>query len=628
MKDTNKTKEQLFKEIQELRHRIAELEIIEATRQRAEQALQESEKKYRFLVDNSKEVILIISKKGKILFANNSTLTNYGYSKEELIGRSIIHFLTKDCIRTVLYALAQEFLGHLQPEMEVQFKSKSGEKRYLNVAQGSTPIYEKGKLAGVMVSAGDITERKRAERVLRESEEKFRNLAEQSPNMIFINKKGRIVYANEKCEEIMGYKRKEFYSPDFDFFCLIAPEFRDATKESFGKHIKGKDVPPLEYALLTREGKRIEAIMTTKLIDFEGEKAILGTVTDITERKKAEKGRMESEARYRDLIEAARDAIFTLSPLGVFTSANRASEMITGWSTQEWIGKPFTDLLDPDDISVSIERFKALLVGRMGEPIEVNLRTKKGDKVPVELYATPQMKEGKIIGILGIARDITHRKQAEEQIRRSLKEKEVLLREIHHRVKNNMQVISSLLRLQAEQISDANFREMLNASQSRIRSMALVHEKLYKSKDLSHINFFDYIQSLAAHLFQFNQVRQDLIQLKINVGNVFLDIQTAIPCGLIINELISNSLKHAFPGVQNGEIVVELHPLEEHMFRMAVRDNGVGLPKDMDIRNPKYFGLQIVIMLVEQLEGSVEVQREGGTTFKIVFKELKYKSRL
>jgi two-component sensor histidine kinase len=220
------------------------------------------------------------------------------------------------------------------------------------------------------------------------------------------------------------------------------------------------------------------------------------------------------------------------------------------------------------------------------------------------------------------------RKHAEQQLKESLREKELLLQEIHHRVKNNMQIISSLLNLQASQMKDNDFIKMVKDSQSRIRSMALVHEKLYRSQNFSSINFSDYAQSLAIHLFQFNQVNSNLIRLKMNLEDVFLDIQTAIPCGLILNELITNSLRHAFPDGRGGDITVELHPLKNHTFQIIVRDNGVGIPEDLDIGHTKTMGLQIVTMLVNQLEGSTELQREGGTTVKIVFKELKYKSRL
>jgi two-component sensor histidine kinase len=217
------------------------------------------------------------------------------------------------------------------------------------------------------------------------------------------------------------------------------------------------------------------------------------------------------------------------------------------------------------------------------------------------------------------------RKHQEGQIKESLREKEVLLQEVHHRVKNNMQIISSLLNLQAGQTKDGDFIRMVKDSQSRIRSIALVHEKLYRSRDFTNINFSDYAESLAVHLFQFNQVDSNLVRLQTKLEDVFLDIQTAIPCGLILNELVTNALKHAFPDAIGGEIMVELRPLKQNAFEMIVRDNGVGIPESLDVGNTATLGLQIVATLVRQIEGSMEVQRDGGTAVKVVFKKSGYK---
>jgi len=223
---------------------------------------------------------------------------------------------------------------------------------------------------------------------------------------------------------------------------------------------------------------------------------------------------------------------------------------------------------------------------------------------------------------------VIHRKQAEAALRASLREKEVLLREIHHRVKNNMQVISSLLNLQARHIEDPAVLEMFQESQRRIRSMALVHEKLYLSKDLSNIEFSQYIQSLALHLFHSYQVDSNLIKLKTDMEKIFMNINTAIPCGLIVNELISNALKHAFPNGRGGEILIELRRTEGDKFLLIVSDTGIGFPDSLDFRNTTTLGMQIITMLVEQLDGRIELSRQQGSSFKITFEESKYKPGL
>jgi two-component sensor histidine kinase len=213
-------------------------------------------------------------------------------------------------------------------------------------------------------------------------------------------------------------------------------------------------------------------------------------------------------------------------------------------------------------------------------------------------------------------------------LRASLHEKEILLKEIHHRVKNNMQVISSLLSLQSRHLTDKAAIEMFRESQQRIRSMALVHEKLYQSKDLSRIDFSKYIESLIMFLFHSYRVNSDLVRMKTEVRNVLLDINSAIPCGLIINELVMNALKHAFPGGRKGEIIVSLQPSGDDRFILSVSDDGVGFPAGLDFHKTETLGMQLVTMLVDQLDGTISLERKPGTRFEVVFRELKYKPRI
>jgi two-component sensor histidine kinase/HAMP domain-containing protein len=220
-----------------------------------------------------------------------------------------------------------------------------------------------------------------------------------------------------------------------------------------------------------------------------------------------------------------------------------------------------------------------------------------------------------------LQQEITERKKAENQIKASLKEKEILLQEVHHRVKNNMQIISSLFSLQSGHIKDKQALEIFKSSQNRVRSMALIHERLYQSKDLTRVDFAEYSQSLATHLFSSYGINTNVIKFYINIKDVFLDINTAIPCSLIINELVSNSLKHAFPGNKKGEIKIAANPLNENEVELMVSDNGVGLPKKVDFRKTDSLGLHLVNLLAEdQLHGDIKLDRKRGTSFSIRFK--------
>jgi two-component sensor histidine kinase len=220
------------------------------------------------------------------------------------------------------------------------------------------------------------------------------------------------------------------------------------------------------------------------------------------------------------------------------------------------------------------------------------------------------------------------KREAEEKIKTSLNTKDVLLREIHHRVKNNLQVISSLLQLQSRYIKDPQTRELFRESQNRIRTMALIHAKLHQSNDLARIDMAEYIRHLAGYLFGSFAVQGEEISLNINVDNVFLGIDTAIPCGLIINELVSNSLKHAFPEGRHGVIRIDLRPGPTEQYILTVRDNGAGFPASIDYRQTESLGLQLVNALANQLGASLELGHVGWTSFTITFSEIIYKERL
>ncbi len=242
----------------------------------------------------------------------------------------------------------------------------------------------------------------------------------------------------------------------------------------------------------------------------------------------------------------------------------------------------------------------------------------------LDLFSFPliDQKTGEMQGVIEYLRDITERKTAEDRLQTSLSEKEVLLREIHHRVKNNMQVISSLLNLQSRRIQDSDVLEMFRESQRRIRSMALIHERLYQSSDLSRIEFAQYLRNLASHLFHSYQVSANRVRLRLDTEEVFININTAIPCGLIVNELISNALKHAFPEGRTGEVAVELRRVQGDGYILRVSDDGVGLPDGLDFRSTETLGMQIVNTLVSQLDGAIQFTRDQGTAFSISFQEV------
>ncbi len=325
------------------------------------------------------------------------------------------------------------------------------------------------------------------------------------------------------------------------------------------------------------------------------------------------------QAKFEAVVETAGDGIITADELGRVESFNAAAERMFGYSAEEITGGSVSKLLSAD-AGESSAPFDVRLDESIGSRREASGRRKDGSAFPVELnVGEVNFGERRIYTL--ILRDITERKREEEKLKSSLREKEILLKEIHHRVKNNLQIISSLLNLQSTHIRDPRALEVFKEGQGRVRSMALIHEKLYQSADLARVDFYEYISNLAAYLFRSYEVNSGAVKLNVESEDVLLGVDTAIPCGLIINELVSNSLKHAFPDGTGGSINIRLRPADAERLTLAVSDDGVGLPPDFDVRNTPSLGLQLVNTLARQLGGEVEVGGGEGAEFKITFRK-------
>lgn len=332
------------------------------------------------------------------------------------------------------------------------------------------------------------------------------------------------------------------------------------------------------------------------------------------------------------IYDKASSAIFVVDVLPEgkfrFVDMNPAGERLTGLRSEDIRGKSPEQVESDTAAVVSANYARCLQLGRTIS-YEECLLWKGKDSWWLTTLTPLRDTHSKICRLVGNAINITERKQAEEQLQTSLQEKEVLLKEIHHRVKNNLQIVLSLLELQSQQIQEQHILNMFQESQSRIRSMALVHEELYQTKNLARVNFTNYIRRLLAHLFQIYGVNSDNITLRLNINKIAFSIDTAIPCGIIINELVSNALKHAFLGNIKGTIWVELNFVsaappqpENNQFILVVGNDGIRLPESIDFFRSESLGWQLVRILVAQLEGQIEIERNQGTVFKIRFSEL------
>ncbi|WP_148266666.1 histidine kinase dimerization/phosphoacceptor domain -containing protein [Methanocella arvoryzae] len=329
------------------------------------------------------------------------------------------------------------------------------------------------------------------------------------------------------------------------------------------------------------------------------------------------------------ILKGISDPMLVVDNEDRITFFNEPASSLTGFTQQEAIGQSLFNVLYSDrEIHLrDIIRKKDVVRG-----FEMILRQRTGGKAIVRGSSSPiKDANGNDIGTIILLHDITKEREADEKIKASLREKEVLLKEIHHRVKNNLQIISSLLNLQSGYIKDKQSLGMFKESQNRVRSMALIHEKLYQSKDIARIDFAEYIKNLTGNLIRSYGTGAP-VRLKINADSVSLGIDTAIPCGLIINEIVTNALKYAFPDNRVGEIRIELTQVEiddndNGHYRLVIADNGVGLPEGFDIRKTTSLGLQIVTTLTDQIKGHIEVKNGNGTEFIITFQDAKSKGR-
>ena len=578
--------------------------------------LSQSEMKYQKLFEGSHDATFIMNIEGGHIEANKKASELLGYTLEEFRKLSFREIVVPSAVPDSEQKLEMMLRGENIPIYEKDFRTKDGRIVPVEVSVSSIQD-ESGNVAYIQSIVRDITERKKAEQALRESEEKYRNLVEQANDGIAIIREGLLKYVNPWWVETTGYTAEELINtPVTDY--VFSEKLFDVLDHTY----MGRDITPLYKGVLTCKKRRILQIeFNAGITTYQGDPATLMIMRDVTERKKAEEALLKSEKQYRDLFENAPIGIYRTTPDGRMLVANPALIHMLGYSSFEELAQRNLDE-EASKRGYPRSEFKEL-IEREGKVIGFESgQTVEGGTVIFFRESAQAIcnSSGTIIYYEGTVEDITERKMAEEQIKRSLKEKEVLLREVHHRVKNNMQIISSLLSLQSQYIEDDQLREAFKDSQNRIQSMAIVHEKLYQSEDFASIDFKEYVESLTRSLFQSSRIDIGRITLKVEVGDVPLGSDYVIPCGLIINELISNCLKHAFPGNKKGEITIKLNRCNEKEIELVVADNGIGMPGNIDIENTKSLGLRLVTILAEdQLRGRIRLDRTGGTEVSIIF---------
>ncbi|OPY38625.1 MAG: putative diguanylate cyclase [Methanoregulaceae archaeon PtaU1.Bin059] len=647
--------------------------IIDITNQKvAETALRESKEKYRNVVENAAEGIVIVQDE-MIRYANPKALEMIQGGAGDIEAVPFTTFIHPDD-RTFVFERYQRRIRGEQVPQNYDFRVLGLKGQTTSVQISAIQTLWNGRPATLNFLT-DITERKRAEEALRESETRFRSLIQNSSDIIrILDRDGKITYESPSAARLLGYPAGFMIGKD-PLEC-VHPDDRERVLFDLGQvYDKTNAGIPTEFRIKKADGKYlwVDAI-GVNLLGVPGVDGIVITTRPIEQRKMMEVALKENQARLAEEMERVQLVSWEFDvPAGVFTFNDQFYALYgTDAGHEGGYRMPaetyVREFVHPEDIpkvtrvisdtaSVTDPEYSAELehrilrrdgevryiVVRFGVVMDASgtcamIRGTNQDitnrkLMESEIRSLNAVLEQRVIDRTleleranqALIKEVIERKTAEENLRASLEEKLTLLREIHHRVKNNLQIIVSLLNLQSRYITDEGTLAAIRESQNRVRAMALVHEKLYQTENLSQINLDDYLRYLGKSLFQFYGANIRGITFSIDAAGIFVDINTAIPFGLIMNELISNSLKYGFPEKRRGEVSINVRR-QDHALRVEYRDTGVGISESLDWQNTRTLGLRLVQSLVSQLNGSITLDRREGTAFSMVLYEKGMKS--
>lgn len=654
-------------------------------RKKAQTAIEESEQRLTDIIDFLPDATFAIDLDGKVIAWNRAIEEMTGTKKEVMMGKgnyaySIPWYNER---RPVLIDL----IGNIDSEYisEYEYIHKDGKTIYAEVfvptvyngkgaylwVTASPLLDNKGQQYGAIESVRDISDRKKAEEALKRSESLYRTIFENTGTAaLTYNKEGIITMINSEMEHLSGYTRIEVEGK-MNWMKFVHPEDLEMMITNHQKREQNPDLAPSKYEtrFINRNGQIINAQITVDKIP--GVDEYITSIVDITEQKEQNKN-IKWELEINQALNKLYIPLVSKETNLEDISATILSESLKLTnSSLGFVGEIIPNTHDmmllsvvppmPDKGEKPILKLMkdGLYEGLMGHSLNIQkgFFTNKATSHPEymdshglkveKLLSVPVTLKGEIVGQISISnstRDYTEKDleailrlsqfyamaiqkvRYEKELKNSLAEKEVLLREIHHRVKNNMQIISSLLNLQIQYEDLDETVGVLKESQGRVKSMAIIHEKLYQSSNLTYINFKEYVEKLIMDIFYSYGIKIGTIESVLNIEDIHLNIDTAIPIGLIINELVTNSVKYAFPKCK-GKISLKLISNQDHL-ELTIKDNGIGIPEGIDVENSKTLGLQLIQNLVNQLEGKLEMHSKNGTEFKITFKEAKYKERI
>ncbi|WP_083810144.1 PAS domain S-box protein [Methanohalobium evestigatum] len=595
--------------------------------------LQQTITEFNYLFDSMEDALFVGDLEGNILDVNETAVKRLGYSKKEILSmhvKDIDGLYNENGVKTKLMNLPENG----KQRFESVHVTNNGNK--IPVEINSNLISYRGKTA-VLSVVRNITDRKNAENQIQRKVEEQKALLSSTPAYVYLkDSKLNYLTANDAFCKGVGLPVENIKGKnDFDLFSgNDAEKFRsdDASVMNSGKPIYNFE----ETYTTSKCEKRWALTSKVPYFDVEGNViGIVGSSLDITERKRMHERLEKSEYEKRVILDSTSEIVVYHDLEGRILWCNKAATKFTGLNGSDLIGQYCYKLLyNKSEICDNCLINEILKTGKhQEETVTFTDRILNIKKDPVRDTS------GDIIGIISVGNDITDKVKTEEKIQRYAEELEKMNRELehrvrkqteeiinaertrelelHHRIKNNLQVISSLLSLQSENFTDGKVKDAFIDTQNRVISMSLVHNKLYQTNGLENVNSKDYIEDLVDHLV--GLYGGSNITIKIDVQDIYFGIDTIIPLGMIITELLSNSLKYAFFDDEQGEVYVGLYQNDEEYYKLIVADNGKGFSEEIDIEEPNTLGLQLVNSLVDQINGDLEVETINGTKFVIKF---------
>lgn len=511
-----------------------------------------------------------------------------------------------------------------QNDDKMELKLQKPENRFLEIQYN--PIYTEGIPSGWLYIFEDISDRKIAEKDLKESETRYRTIFENTGTaMIMIESDGMISLANAEFLELTGFMRDDVEGK-MGLLDFVSKEERDILMGYHHLRRSEMGVAPrnYEFSFKNTERKTKHVLATVSIINDTNQS--IASFVDVTELKETEMALKESERKYREFADMLPQTVFETDAHSNITFFNDHAFKMFGYSQEDLEnGLNILEIIDERERQRSMDNFDKISQGDLSGD-EYTAKHADGSRFPIILHSTPKCHNRKNQGFRGIIVDISDIKNVEKELTKSLHEKEVLLQEIHHRVKNNMQIISSLLSLQAAYTESHEAKTVLRDSQNRVRTMAIIHENLYSIDDFSRLEVSDYLENMVHSIVASYSPEPEGIELEMSLEKVSLNLETALPLGLLVNEMVSNSMEHAFPR-STGKITLNLIS-DGEKYILKVKDNGIGLPEDFDPFKSDSLGFQLINNLVKQIEGFIEVKNGEGVEFMVKFHEIKYKQRI